>query len=141
MSSSKYRQGSFIVDDNGNEVGVVLDGSVYRLQSIGKVLNSAGSQINPATQETLTSIKDTDGIKKIIDPLPAGTNNIGSVDVGMSVLPDGAATEAQLFDTRAETSAVLLELQRIRVLLPSQFVAEIVKEHSRKHKKLPSIGR
>jgi len=34
------------------------------------------------TLETLlTAIKDTDGIKKITDALPAGTNNIGDIDV------------------------------------------------------------
>ena len=44
----------------------------------------------------LDSIKDTDGIKKITDPLPAGTNNIGDVDVVSSALPTGAATEATL---------------------------------------------
>ena len=36
----------------------------------------------------LTAIKDTDGIKKITDQLPAGTNNIGSVN---TELPDAAA--------------------------------------------------
>lgn len=34
-----------------------------------------------ATEATLASIKDTAGIKKITDALPAGTNNIGDVDV------------------------------------------------------------
>jgi hypothetical protein len=51
-----------------------------------------------ATQTTLAQIKrilDTDGIKKIIDPLPAGTNNIGKVDVNSSALPSGASTEAK----------------------------------------------
>lgn len=42
----------------------------------------------------LASIKDTDGIKKITDPLPAGTNNIGDVDVVSSALPTGASTSA-----------------------------------------------
>lgn len=34
-----------------------------------------------SVEALLTSIKDTDGIKKITDPLPAGNNKIGSVDV------------------------------------------------------------
>jgi hypothetical protein len=34
-----------------------------------------------ATETTLTSIKNTDGIKKITDPLPTGTNTIGSVNL------------------------------------------------------------
>jgi len=33
-----------------------------------------------ALETLLAAIKDTDGIKKITDPLPAGTNNIGSVN-------------------------------------------------------------
>jgi hypothetical protein len=43
---------------------------------------------------TLTAIKNTDGIKKIVDQLPAGTNNIGDVDVVSSALPTGASTSA-----------------------------------------------
>jgi len=51
-----------------------------------------------ATQTTLaaaltelTAIKDTDGIKKITDPLPAGTNEIGEVVVsGDETLPSSA---------------------------------------------------
>lgn len=38
-----------------------------------------------ATETTLASIKDTAGIKKITDALPAGTNNIGDVDVASAV--------------------------------------------------------
>lgn len=34
-----------------------------------------------ATQTTLASIKDTDGIKKITDALPTGTNTLGSVKI------------------------------------------------------------
>jgi len=34
-----------------------------------------------ATETTLDAIKDTDGIKKITDPLPAGTNEIGKVQI------------------------------------------------------------
>jgi len=51
-----------------------------------------------ATQATLAQIKsilDTDGIKKIIDPLPVGSNLIGKIDVNGSVLPTGASTEAK----------------------------------------------
>lgn len=43
----------------------------------------------------LTSMKNTDGIKKIVDALPAGTNNIGKIDVANSVLPTGASTSAK----------------------------------------------
>jgi len=70
-----------------------------------------------ATEATLAAIKDLDGIKKITDPLPAGTNTIGKVDQGAPglsawkvdgsgvvqpvsatswPLPTGASTEATL---------------------------------------------
>jgi len=75
-----------IVDEDGHPVDVILDGSVYRLSGITKVLGSGGSQIDPATEGTLAAIdavldaiKDTAGIKKITDALPAGTNEIGRV--------------------------------------------------------------
>lgn len=45
-----------------------------------------------AVATLLTSIKNTDGIKKIVGSLPAGTNNIGKVDVNTSMLPTGAST-------------------------------------------------
>lgn len=61
-----------------------------------KVLDSSGTQINPAEDATvaaitteLQAIQNTTGIKAIIDPLPAGTNNIGDVDIA-SALPAGS---------------------------------------------------
>ena len=57
-----------------------------------------------ATQATLAQIKsilDTDGIKKIIDPLPVGSNLIGKIDVNSSALPTGAAQETTLEAVRA----------------------------------------
>jgi hypothetical protein len=59
---------------------------------------------DPATQATLAQIKsilDTDGIKKIIDPLPVGSNLIGKIDVNSSALPTGAAQETTLEAVRA----------------------------------------
>ena len=61
-----------------------------------KVLDSAGDPIDPAEDATvaaitteLQAIQATTGIKSIIDPLPAGTNNIGDVDIA-SALPAGS---------------------------------------------------
>jgi hypothetical protein len=73
---------ALLVDEDGNIVGVTLDGGVYRLEGIQKVRNASGTLVNPATQETLESIKDTDGIKKITEALPAGTNELGKVAQG-----------------------------------------------------------
>lgn len=63
----------------------------------------------------LDSIKDTDGIKRINDPLPAGTNNIGDVDVVSSALPNGAATEATLA-TRATAAAQADGTQKTQIV-------------------------
>ncbi len=73
----------YLADVSGNVVGIVLDGAVYRIQTQSKIVQASdGAQINPATQETLAAIKDTDGIKKIVDALPAGTNEIGKIAQG-----------------------------------------------------------
>ena len=64
----------------------------------------AATEATLATVDSvLDAIKDTAGIKKITDPLPAGTNNIGDVDVVSSALPTGAATESTLA-TRASAA-------------------------------------
>lgn len=186
MSVNEPLQAVVLQDENGNAVGVILDGSVYRLQSIGKILNASGAQINPATQETLASLdgKDfatettlaarataaaqTDGSQvaqsvgdvahdaadsgapvkvggtataalptavtegdrvqasydlqgrarsaaTVVDPLPAGTNNIGDVDVVSSALPTGAATEATLA-TRATAAAQTDGTQKTQIV-------------------------
>jgi len=99
-----------LFDQYGNAIKVTQDGSDYKYEFLGKLRNIAGTIINPATEESLSamdtklgtidsvldSIKDTDGIKKITDALPAGDNNIGNVDVVSSALPTGAATETTL---------------------------------------------
>jgi len=99
-----------LFDQNGNAIKVTQDGSDYKYEFLGKLRNIAGTIVNPATEDTLAgldtklgtidtvldSIKDTDGIKKITDALPAGDNNIGNVDVVSSALPTGAATETTL---------------------------------------------
>lgn len=85
-----------LYDANSNPILVTNDGGDRRLGTISKVLNSSGSQVNPATEDTLStadgrlatidsvldSIKDVDGVKKITDQLPAGTNEIGAVAQG-----------------------------------------------------------
>ena len=80
----------------GDTLAVVADGLVKKLDITTKVRDSGGDVVNPATEDgnlatlaevdfatqtTLAAIKDTDGIKKITDPLPAGENTIGSIDV------------------------------------------------------------
>ena len=121
----------FLYDANGNPIVCTNDGGTYRVPTLGKVQNSSGSQINPSTEETLAtraseatlatadgrlatidsvldSIKDTDGVKKITDALPAGTNEIGKVAQGTKA----AATDAwpqYLVDSAGNLVGVVLD--------------------------------
>ena len=86
-----------------------------------QVYDSGGTLIDPAKDATVAAITaaindaiSTSGIKKITDQLPAGTNNIGDVDVASSALPAGAATETTL-----ATLATEAKLEAVRVLLNS----------------------
>lgn len=73
---------AILYDADGNPVSIVLDGATYRLQMSAKVARASdGAFVNPATQETLAAIKDTDGVKKITDALPIGDNRIGKIKV------------------------------------------------------------
>jgi hypothetical protein len=69
------------VNDNGGSLTV--DGTVTANQggtwNVNNVSGTVSLPTGAATETTLASIKSTDGIKKITDPLPAGTNTIGSV--------------------------------------------------------------
>ena len=59
-------------------------------------LNAEQINLNTDGLETLlTNINTVSGIKKIVDPLPIGDNNIGNVDVLTSALPNGASTSAK----------------------------------------------
>jgi len=59
-------------------------------------VNAEQINLNTDGLETLlTNINTVSGIKKIVDPLPIGDNNIGNVDVLTSALPNGASTSAK----------------------------------------------
>lgn len=69
-----------ITDAGGIEIADVLDDAgTFRLATSADI--KAGASVDVGT---------------ISNPLPAGTNNIGDVDVASSALPTGAATEATL---------------------------------------------
>lgn len=46
---------SILYDSSGNAVAVTLDGGVYRLEMIGKVRDSSGTLVDPATEGTLAT--------------------------------------------------------------------------------------
>lgn len=123
---------AILYDANGDPITVINDGgSVRRLAGINKVLNVSGVQVNPSTEETsatrasestlltadgrlttidsvLDSIKDTDGVKKITDQLPEGTNQIGSVAQGTKAVPSAAWPE-YIVDSTGNVVGVVLD--------------------------------
>lgn len=113
---------AIIYDASGNPVSIISDGGVYRISGIIKVLDAGGSQVNPATEDTLSAadtklgtidgvldaIKDTDGIKKITDPLPAGTNEIGAVAQGTRASAAGGWPE-YIVDSSGNVVGVVLD--------------------------------
>lgn len=64
-----------LTDDSGNVLAVFDDSGDKRLMV--QALLKAGHGL--ATESTLALIKDTDGIKKIVDALPTGSNLLGKV--------------------------------------------------------------
>lgn len=74
-----------ITDRNSNNrADVEADGAQYALYIMSNSL---------ASESTLESIKDTDGIKKITDALPAGTSVIGAIRAKGNTAKDGTGTE------------------------------------------------
>jgi len=81
---------------NSRFLKYIQDGYESLMGVASKLRNAAGTIVNPSTEDTLATrlsqttgaaiqtvleaVRDTDGIKKITDSLPAGDNNIGNVD-------------------------------------------------------------
>lgn len=106
---------AILYDADGHAISIVSDSGVYRLSGVSKILNASGSQISPATQETLAAIKDTDGIKKIVDALPAGTNELGKI---RSLIYD--ATNGPAAVKPASTPPVAADQAQVVVISPNQ---------------------
>ena len=97
-----------LFDEAGNAIKVTQDGSDYKYEFLGKLRNAAGTIVNPATEDSLASIKDTDGIKKITEQLPAGTNEIGKVAQGTKAVgADGWPTV--LYDSSGNAVGIVLD--------------------------------
>jgi len=97
-----------LYDPNGNAIKVTQDGSDYKYEFIGKLRDSSGTIVNPAKEDTLAAIKDTDGIKKIVDQLPSGTNEIGKVAQGTKAAASGAWPEV-IVDSSGNYIGVVLD--------------------------------
>jgi hypothetical protein len=49
-------QAALLIDESGNLVGIVLDGSTYRLEVSSKSKNTSGAFVDPATEGTLATL-------------------------------------------------------------------------------------
>jgi len=101
-------QAALLIDENGNFVGIVLDGSVYRLEMAGKLRNAGGTFVNPSTEDTLATrasegtltsvdaylalidttldaIKDTDGIADLKKWLGSSAPTVGQKVMASSI--------------------------------------------------------
>lgn len=128
---------AILYDPSGNPVSIISDGGVYRLSGVTKVLSAAGAQVNPATEDTLStraseatlatratestlssvdswlglvdttldSIKDTDGIKKITDPVAAKVGQGPTYLESLSVSGDVSRLKATLYSQDGDAVA------------------------------------
>lgn len=64
-----------LYDSSGNAVSIISDSGTYRLSGITKVLNTSGTQVNPATQETLADVKTNQ--ESVISTGNSSTSQLG----------------------------------------------------------------
>ena len=92
------------VDGLEAAMGTTADEEVSGNGSLISITKRLRSLLNGGLPATLSS---GGGVKVgVVDSLPAGTNNIGKVDVNSSVLPSGASTESTLALIKAKTDNI-----------------------------------
>lgn len=89
----------FATATNQVAIGVILTALETKVATEATLATRAteATLATRATETTLASIKDTAGIKKITDPLPAGTNEVGKVAQGTKGLGTNA-WPVQMYD-------------------------------------------
>ena len=107
---------ALLVDADGNQVGIVLDGTVYRLQSLGKLLNVAGTQVNPATEDTLAGVATETKLELVRALLATIDADTGHLDVDLSTV----ATETKLEAVRALLATIDVDTSNLDVLLSTR---------------------
>jgi predicted RNA-binding protein associated with RNAse of E/G family len=96
------------VDSDGNVQVDVLSAALPSGASTEATLVTVLARLTSLTAALLSVATDLLRVN-VIAALPAGTNNIGDVDVLSSALPAGASTEATLATRAAETTAAAIE--------------------------------
>ena len=109
---------------------VSLDAKDFATQT---TLATRASEVTLAAADTklgtidgvLDSIKDTDGIKKITDQLPSGTNEIGAVKQGTKATGTGAWPQA-LYDVAGNPVAVIIDNSIYRLETRSKLAGQVL---------------
>lgn len=128
--------------DNATETTLsALDAKVVAVDTTGKATEAKQDSIitqvttiatntsDNATETTLSALNakvvavDTSAVT-ISTALPAGTNNIGDIDVVSSVLPTGAATSANQATSIASLSAIESDISDLNDRLAGNLVPE-----------------
>jgi hypothetical protein len=86
-----------LIDNATSNIYLAVDGLETLVTATNTKLDTLNSK-DFATQTTLTSIKSTDGIKKITDALPAGTNLLGKVGIDQTTNGTTNKATVQLID-------------------------------------------
>lgn len=93
--------------DTGNMCIYSVVGWTEKTQDV--IINGSALPAGAATETTLALIKTTDGIKKITDALPAGTNLLGKV--GIDQTTDGTTNKVHAHSPTADDCLVNANLQ------------------------------
>jgi hypothetical protein len=95
-ASTSAKQDTIIGHVDGVET--LLGGGLPSALATDRLKVDGSGVTQPVSHAALTELAaaiDTELQVDVVGPLPAGTNNIGDVDVASSVLPTGAATETK----------------------------------------------
>ena len=91
------------VDNASGAAAVNIQDGGNTITVDGAVTANAGTNLNTsalALETTLAAIKDTDGVKKITDALPAGTNLLGKVGVDQTTPGTTDAVVSKLYNSK-----------------------------------------
>lgn len=95
--------GVLSVDDNGGALTVDNGGTFAVQATLAAETTKVIGTVNVAAAQTLATVTTVGAVTAISNALPAGTNNIGDVDV-LSVVPGTAATSLGKAEDAAHTS-------------------------------------
>lgn len=124
MSVDSARKAIFLEDEDGNTIGVILDGAVYRLETQGKILNPSGTQMGDATTPVRTDptgtttqpVSDAGGSLTVDDGGSSLTIDNTNLDAALSTL----ATETKLEQVRALLSTIDADTSNLDVALSTR---------------------